>query len=611
MFSSNPAAEEIFLARFFEEPLVSIGGDPTPSENSALTAALTAYSKRSDPDDFSSLTGFLDNYPQSPWNVALLTNLGLEYYHTGHYSKTLEVWQQAWELGRAVTDLKGKAIVDRAVGELAYMHARLGHMTELDALLKSVEGRAFSGPATERITGAREGLSTMENHPEIAFRCGPFALQRIKLSIDPTNPESEFIHACKSTQKGCSLLQTVELSQKLGLSFCMAFREKDAEFVVPSVVHLKVEHFAAITRQENGRYLLQDSTFGNDVWVTSEALEAETSGYFLIPSEELADGWRAVETQEGETIWGKGVTGGPDPGPNGPCDGSSPGGGDPCSKDDDCKGMAVPRVHLMLVSLNINDEPVGYNPPVGPAVKFIVRYNQRDAFQPANFHYSNLGPKWTFDWLSYITDNPANPSDEVNYYIMGGGTRTFTGFAKTGADNIIGNFAFQQLDQTRLTRTSPDIYEMLSRDGTRKVFNQPFSDADGLAGTKRKVFLTQLIDPHGNAVTLSYDANFRVISITDAIGQVTTISYDHATDIFKITRVTDPFGRFATFDYDASNRLMKITDVIGLTSEFTYDAGDFITTLTTPYGETHFSKSENGTTRSLETIYPEGDRDRV
>jgi hypothetical protein len=54
----------------------------------------------------------------------------------------------------------------------------------------------------------------------------------------------------------------------------------------------------------------------------------------------------------------------------------------------------------MLVSLNINDEPVGYTPPVGPAIRFMVRYNQREANQV----FSNLGPKWTFDWLSYITD---------------------------------------------------------------------------------------------------------------------------------------------------------------------------------------------------------------
>jgi RHS repeat-associated protein len=612
MYSKNPTAQEIFQIRLFEEPLVPIGADPTPAENTALASALLDYSKRSGPDDFSSLTGFLEAYPKCPWNCALLTNLGLEYYHTGHYSKTLEVWSQAWKLGRAATDLKAKAIVDRAVGELACMHTRLGRMTELDALLKSVDGRVFSGPATERITCAREGLSNMENRPEMSFLCGPFALHRIKHFLYPTNPGTELIQACTSTQRGLSLLQIQELSKKLGLDFQMACREKDTAFIVPSVVHLKVDHFAAITRAQGDHYLLQDPTFGNDVWITREALNDETSGYLLIPPGELAHGWRAVEAREGETVWGKGIINDPDP--HGPCDPATPaGGGNSCPPNGTCKGMAVPRVHLMLVSLSISDEPVGYSPPVGPAVRFTVRYNQREARQPANFIYSNLGSKWTFDWLSYITDIPLSPQADVSYFIMGGGTRTFTGF-----DSDSQTFVFQQFDQTKLARTSPDTYEMLSRDGARKVFSQPFIEPDGKGGTRRKIFLAQLIDPHGNAVSLSYDDNHRVIAITDAIGQVTTITYDHPTDIFKITKVTDPFGRFATFAYDDSRRLVKITDVIGLTSEFTYDVdgadgskSDFIVKLKTPYGETTFAKTESGHTRSLETTYPDGDRDRV
>src|SRR4051812_19984702 len=107
MFSAHPTPEDIFLARCFEEPLVPIGTDPTPAENAALAAALQAYAKRSDPDDFSSLTEFLELYSTSPWKVALLTNLGLEYYHTGHYSKTVDVWGQAWELGRSATGPEG------------------------------------------------------------------------------------------------------------------------------------------------------------------------------------------------------------------------------------------------------------------------------------------------------------------------------------------------------------------------------------------------------------------------------------------------------------------------------------------------------------------------
>ncbi len=153
MFSTNPTTQDIFHARLFEEPLVPIGADPTPAENAALAAALMGYSKRSGPDDFSSITGFLEAYPKSPWNMALLTNLGLAYYKAGYYSKALEAWRQASDLARPVTDPAQKPLADRAIGELAYMLARLGRMTELEELLKSIEGRAFCGPATEKLLG--------------------------------------------------------------------------------------------------------------------------------------------------------------------------------------------------------------------------------------------------------------------------------------------------------------------------------------------------------------------------------------------------------------------------------------------------------------------------
>ena len=608
-FPPNPTAQDIFRARVFEEPLVPIGAAPTPAENAAFAAALLGYSKGFDPDDFSSLTGFLEAYLKSPWNMALLTNLGLAYYKSGYYSKALEAWRQASVLALPVTEPAQKPLADRAIGELAYMLARLGRMTELGELLTSVEGRAFCGPATERIAGARAGLATMQTIPEISFRCGPLALHRIMLAVHPHDPQTELIDASASTQRGFSLLQVAELSRKLSLNYQMAFRDKGAEFITPSVLHFKVNHFAAMIRREDDRYLLQDPTFKNDAWVTTGALESEASGYFLVPPGELPKGWRNVDSTEAEAVWGKGYV--PDPAdPSGPCDPNS----DPCQpcphSDPSLpkgaiggRGMAVASVHLLDVSLTIRDEAVGYTPPVGPAVRFVVRYNQRDNQFASTFNYSNFGLKWTFDWLAYIYDDPSNPLADVKYYITGGGNRTFTGF--NGATKT---YAFQLLDQTKLIRTSPSSYEMISGDGTRKVFSQ----SDGATLNSRRIFLTQLIDAFGNAVSLGYDANLRLVTITDAICHVTTISYDLPTDNFKITKVTDPFGRSATFDYDASGRLSKITDVIGLTSKFSYDgASDFINTLTTPYGDTTFTKSENGTTRSLEILYPDGDRERI
>jgi RHS repeat-associated protein len=616
-FSPHPTVEELFRARIFEEPLVPIGPAPSADENLALANALQKYSERNSPDDFSSITHFLTQHPRSSWRAALLTGLGIDYYNTAHYSRALEAWEQAWPLAQSATDAKGKAVADRVAGELASMYARLGRMKELEQFLESVELRTFIGSATEKITGAREGLWNMQNRPEIAFKCGPMALQQIKRALNPHGTVGMEIFNSASTQQGFSLPQVAELSKKIGLNYQMAFREKGGALVVPSVVHWKVGHYAGMTRQEGDRYLLEDPTFGNTVWASRETLEAETSGYFLIPPGKLPPGWRAVDAKEGASVWGKGNTGGNDQDPHGPPDPKTGGGG--------CKGMAVPSVHLMLVNLNLSDEPAGYAPPVGPAVRFTVRYNSREARQPANFTYANFGPKWTCDWISYITDNPQSPSADAKYYIMGGGTRTFTGF-----NTNTQSFAYQQYDQTRLTRTGTNSYQMLSRDGSKLIFSQ----SDGSAGTSRKIFLTQVVDPSGNAVTVSYDGNLRLVGITDAIGQVTTVTYvsDAPGDgelFYQVARVTDPFGRFATFGYAtiqcqsgqlffSIRRLVSITDTIGLVSRFVYGScnnggtGDFVEQLITPYGTNTFMATTGpGVARSLETTYPDGSRDRV
>src|SRR6185503_20200150 len=134
----------------------------------------------------------------------------------------------------------------------------------LEALLKSVEMRGFIGGATERIGLAWEALSMMLSQPGISFRCGPLALKSILRSDEklrtsrPTNAFMEIFNSA-STEKGFSLSQVAELSKRVGLNYQMAFRppsEKSKiqnpksriDFVVPSVVHWKVGHYAAIVR---------------------------------------------------------------------------------------------------------------------------------------------------------------------------------------------------------------------------------------------------------------------------------------------------------------------------------------------------------------------------
>jgi RHS repeat-associated protein len=659
-FSANPTAQEISRAGVFQEPLVPIGGQPGADENAALASALLGYAKRSGPDDFASLTGFLEEHPQSPWRAALLTVLGIEYHNTAYYSRALEAWQEAWALGQKAKDAKGKFLADRTVCELAGLYSRLGRMTELEALLKSVEKRGFIGGPTERINLAWEALSMMQNQPGVSFRCGPLALKSILRSDDKlrtscsTNAMMEIFNSV-STQKGFSLSQVAELSKKIGLNYQMAFRgpgsssvadvsaaseeskiknqKSKISFIVPSVVHWKVGHYAAIVRRDGARYLVEDLTFGSTVWATREALEAETSGYFLIPPGELPRGWRTVDANEGAAIWGKGVTGGNDPDQY------------TCSNEQTASctgsgcGMAIATVHLMLANLQIRDTPVGYTPPIGPPVSFTVRYNHRDYLQPASEVNKMLGPKWTHDWHGYIQIN--NNGADAKYFVEGGGARIFRDF-----DTNTQTYAPNQYDQTLLRRSGPGRYEMTWPDGSKKIFGH---------GAPLGTLLTQVIDPAGNAVTLTYDGP-KLVALTDAIGQVTTISYNHTNNPALITRVTDPFGRFATFEYtekpialpnyvspdetglghDHIYFLTKITDVLGLESQFAYDAAlvgsahtgdsvhqvyssasDIIKSMTTPYGSTSFtlsggsSLSTTNTTRVAQIHYPDGSRERV
>src|SRR5262249_51400416 len=147
-----------------------------------------------------------------------------------------------------------------------------------------------------------------------------------------------------STRKGCSLAQVAELSRQVGLNYQMAFRTKEGDFSLPAVVHWKVGHYAALLRKAGSLYQLKDPPFGNETWATKEALEAEMTGYFLVPPGALPSGWRKVEEREGAEVWGKGQTTFNDPRQFTPEDWKSallP-----------CKGMAAPSIHLMLANLN-------------------------------------------------------------------------------------------------------------------------------------------------------------------------------------------------------------------------------------------------------------------
>jgi RHS repeat-associated protein len=606
VFSAWPTPDEVFRARVFEEPLVPVNGQPTPEDTRALASALRSYQQAGSGENVEALVGYLEGHPLSPWRPSLQTNMALAYLRTGYYSRALRSLEESWSVAQGAKDLRGKAVADRALGELVRLTARLGQLQRLEELLHIAEGRDVGGSAAEMVEQGKRGLWLMRNAPQRTLRCGPIGLDRILALARPGEPPNPAVEAFSASAHGTTLLQMRDLAQSAGLAFQMAKRvDQSAEIPTPALIHWAVGHFAAALQSEPRGLLIEDPSFGPARWVSRRVVHSEASGYALVREGELPKGWRPVDQREAETVWGMGPTPGDDPQRCSDCDkqsGGNSGGG--CSGGMCRKGMAQYSFHTMLVSLHVSDTPVGYTPARGPSVQFSVGYHQREVFQPQIFTYFNLGPKWTSNWVSYVEDDPTVTGQPANVYLRGGGQETFTGF-----DPATRAYAYSVSTRTRLVKVSDDpvVYERRLPDGSVDVYGQP----DGTLAFPRRVFLTRSVDAQANALSLTYDSSLRLVAITDALGQVSTLSYGLASDSLKITRVTDPFGRYASFDYDTAGRLSRITDVIGIQSSFEYGAADFVKSLTTPYGTTSFRTAEAGRLRWLEATDPLGGTERL
>lgn len=618
-FSKNPTDEEIFKVHFFEEPLVPVAGTEITGENADLVFALANFSQRKTDDDFSSILNFLESHPSTRWRGALLSDLGILYRRTGYYDEALRCWTIAWNILKPETEAKVKLLADKVLSELLLINAWVGRLGQVDSLLKQIDQRIIKGPSNERIANMKRASWLMKNRPEVSFMCGPYALNRLRLVSDTANKRNNTLtQTIKSTPKGFSLSELQQMASNAGMKYQMAFRNPGATVILNAVVHWKLEHYSALLKLENGHYQCEDATmgtYGKEFWLTAAALDSSASGYFLVPIGALPAGWRKVSIDEGSKIFGKGNEP-TDPGkhvtandiqlPQRSNDPSHTGNFTPIpvASGQSCpvSPMAQSNVHASAVSLHIFDSPVYYTPPVGPVMIWDVNYHHKDSYQPANFSYSNMGPKWTFNWLSYVVDNPAVPSAAADVYVLGGGTRTFVSYNATTS-----SYAPELQTNDVLVRICPTCYELRHPDGSKEVYSRP----DGSTAAGRKVFLTKRVDASGNAMNVLYDNNLRMVGLRDTLGQITVIGYENS-DMYKITRVTDPFGRSAGFSYDSEGRLNRIVDMIGIVSTFEYDQTDFINKMTTPYGTTAFSKADGaGNFRSLQTSYAMGESEKV
>lgn len=284
-----------------------------------------------------------------------------------------------------------------------------------------------------------------------------------------------------------------------------------------------------------------------------------------------------------------------------------------------CTGMAAYSLNKLQAGVILTDTPLSYNPPRGQPMAFTLTYNQRDVNQPAVPPYSNFGPQWTSNGISYISAGPITGQTEAIRYLPGGGQERYTsytvgtsnpavldGLVLTYAPHPASRAVLQALTGTSNGASQPNFYQLAFPDGTVETY-------DNNAGGGTILYLTKRVDPQGNTTTINYaPGTAQITSITDSLGQQTAFSYGLVTDGLKVTKVIDPFGRSASFTYDPQGRLASITDAVGLVSSFTYNgASTFINALTTPYGTTTFSTQDGVGSRMVQVTDTLGQTERV
>lgn len=601
---------------------------PVPAaEQAAFQRFSDVFSQRTERDDFSAPEEFLRQFPRGAWAPALKSRLAEEYYATGWYSKAIRALEEVWDERGDNATATGRYLSTHVGVQLAELYARLGRREDLERVVAVLEQGAVATEDLETLRGVQQGLGTMTSKPEGSFRCGALALERIRVFLNTTNTGHAALLKSRSSAGGMNLAEVAALSRAVGMNYQMAFRPPGAPLVTPAVMHLRIGHFVSLLRQVKGKVQLEDPTGWQTTFITPRVVEAEASGYFLLPPGPLPKGWRRVEATEAAGVFGRNGAEENDP--------------DATTKHDeksDCgggsHGLATWDLHLMLVSQEMVDTPIRYEPPFGPALEVTFRHIQR-----ANQRFG-FKPEWTHNWTGQVYENPRALLGDLWIQEEGGWQRF------SALDDEAAAYQEKTFNTGRLERPDSKTLVWTMPDGSKNTYST-FSDPEVLWG--RVFFLSAVTDPAGNRITIQTSPNGRVESVTDASGRVTRFYYEltdpgippnHGANVLpngdytnQVTKIVDPFGRTAVLQYAKVERsigtdcgdpeesstcliyyynydLVSITDPAGLQSQFAYDAtGTLVTDLGTPYGTTHFRWFDEGRAK-MDITDPEGNTER-
>ncbi len=166
------------------------------------------------------------------------------------------------------------------------------------------------------------------------------------------------------------------------------------------------------------------------------------------------------------------------------------------------------------------------------------------------------------------------------------------------ANGTFTNSTIPNLAGAVLTAVNDNVYNLRWKDGT--VYQFQTSSLGALTA-----YLTSIADSNGNTVTVTLNQSnpLQITQITDPVGRSLNLSYDNFN---RITSVTDPIGRTVQYSYNGQGTLATVTNPAGGVTSYTYDSNNNLLTITDARGVTVAQNTYDVNGRVIQQVEADG-----
>jgi YD repeat-containing protein len=191
-----------------------------------------------------------------------------------------------------------------------------------------------------------------------------------------------------------------------------------------------------------------------------------------------------------------------------------------------------------------------------------------------------FGPNWT----SSFEENVFVDTGNVVTYLRGDGGVWYFAWRSWDSNGnpyfAVGGPASQTATLTQMVLQPTPYWTLVFQSGETRVY-------DWISGK-----LLSITDRNGNTTALSYDASYRLSTVTDAVNRHLYFSYASPSS-FLVTGVTSDFGVSLQYAYDGQGRLSQVTYPDQTTVSYQYDQGSRITAVMDSNGKVLESHTYN------------------